>query len=85
MSITSVETIQATPLSKLPIDWEAISPEQIEVLVEQLQLTHDQYEKLEAERQRVIEEMKKQHVNTDTDGAPPSGDIPEQRTRDKED
>jgi cytidylate kinase len=78
MPITSVEAIQYTPLSLLPIDWTAIAPEQLETLEKELQST-EEFHVLDAERQMDILEMKKQRSNnSQQDGKTDSRDLSEQ-------
>jgi hypothetical protein len=73
MSFTAVDTIVELPLHRLPIDWSAVTKKQYDAFESAMQKNDKQYEQLEADRQSVIETMKKSVVPV-TQKAKLSGD-----------
>jgi hypothetical protein len=59
MSYTTIDTIREIPLSMIPIDWSTADESKVNTLIEQLDAKDEQYNKLEAQRQREIEAIKK--------------------------
>jgi hypothetical protein len=58
MSITSVDAITQIPLSMLGINWDNIDESKLETLSQLLE-SDEQYTKLEAQRQKAVDELKK--------------------------
>jgi hypothetical protein len=68
MSYTSVDSIKEIPLSMIPIDWSQVDDDKMAAFSSQLDCTQEQFDKLEEERQKVLEAIKKSNTAANTPG-----------------